>query len=392
MPAAVPRSLVSLAMPPGEEFIAALESAWSAGHAVLPLDPTAPPRARGVLVDAMGPDQPVGEDVALVIATSGSTGQPKGVELTHAALEAANHAVHARIGREPDDVWLSCLPWHHVGGLQVMLRARRFGIPLVVHERFEVARFAAAEATLTSLVPAQLVTLLDEGVDLRRFRVVLLGGGAAGEDLLERARGAGVPVVTTYGMSETAGGCVYDGCPLDGVEVAVRSDGRIALRGPMLMKGYRLRPDLTAQAYDDGWLITNDLGQLDAEGRLRVLSRVDDVIVTGGENVVAGDVARELRRHPAIADAEVVGVPDERWGERVVAVVVSRVEPAPSLAELREWCRAELPGCALPRGVVAVPAMPRLSSGKPDRLTLRRIARAQDAAPTSQAASPGSAW
>lgn len=392
MPAAVPRSLVSLAMPPGEEFIAALESAWSAGHAVLPLDPTAPPRARGVLVDAMGPDQPVGEDVALVIATSGSTGQPKGVELTHAALEAANHAVHARIGREPDDVWLSCLPWHHVGGLQVMLRARRFGIPLVVHERFEMARFAAAEATLTSLVPAQLVTLLDEGVDLRRFRVVLLGGGAAGEDLLERARGAGVPVVTTYGMSETAGGCVYDGCPLDGVEVAVRSDGRIALRGPMLMKGYRLRPDLTAQAYDDGWLITNDLGQLDAEGRLRVLSRVDDVIVTGGENVVAGDVARELRRHPAIADAEVVGVPDERWGERVVAVVVSRVEPAPSLAELREWCRAELPGCALPRGVVAVPAMPRLSSGKPDRLTLRRIARAQDAAPTSQAASPGSAW
>jgi O-succinylbenzoic acid--CoA ligase len=379
-------------MPPGEEFIAALESAWSAGHAVLPLDPTAPPRARGVLVDAMGPDQPVGEDVALVIATSGSTGQPKGVELTHAALEAANHAVHARIGREPDDVWLSCLPWHHVGGLQVMLRARRFGIPLVVHERFEVARFAAAEATLTSLVPAQLVTLLDEGVDLRRFRVVLLGGGAAGEDLLERARGAGVPVVTTYGMSETAGGCVYDGCPLDGVEVAVRSDGRIALRGPMLMKGYRLRPDLTAQAYDDGWLITNDLGQLDAAGRLRVLSRVDDVIVTGGENVVAGDVARELRRHPAIADAEVVGVPDERWGERVVAVVVSRVEPAPSLAELREWCRAELPGCALPRGVVAVPAMPRLSSGKPDRLTLRRIARAQDAAPTSQAASPGSAW
>ncbi|HVV77895.1 MAG TPA: AMP-binding protein [Mycobacteriales bacterium] len=394
MPATASRSLISLAMPPGEEFVAALDSAWAAGHAVLPLDPTAPPPARDALRAAMSPDQPAADDVALVIATSGSTGEPKGVELTHAALEAANLAVHNRIGHQPDDVWLSCLPWHHVGGLQVMLRARRLGIPLVVHERFEVSRFAAAEATLTSLVPAQLVTLLDEGVDLTRFRVVLLGGGAASEDLLERARDARVPFVTTYGMSETAGGCVYDGIPLDGVEVAIRPDGRIALRGPMLMSGYRLRPDLTQAAFEDGWLVTNDLGRLDEDGRLRVLSRVDDVIVSGGENVVAGEVARELRRHAAIADAEVVGVPDRRWGDRVVAVVVSRVEPAPSLAELREWCRAALPAAALPRGVVVVAAMPRLSSGKPDRLALRRLAAAaaadQEEAPTSQAASPAS--
>lgn len=363
-------------MPPGEEFTAALESAWAAGHAVLPLDPAAPVAARAALLAAMGPDQPVADDVALVIATSGSTGHPKGVELTHAALEAANLAVHARIGREPDDVWLSCLPWHHVGGLQVMLRARRLGIPLVVHERFEVSRFAAAEATITSLVPAQLVTLLDNGVDLTRFRVVLLGGGAAGEDLLERATAAKVPFITTYGMSETAGGCVYDGVPLDGVEVEVRPDGRIAIRGPMLMKGYRLAPELTSAAMSEGWLVTNDLGQLDADGRLRVLSRIDDVIVSGGENVVAGDVARELRRHPAIADAEVVGASDRRWGERVVAVVVSRVEPAPSLPELREWCRAVLPAAAVPKGLVVVAAMPRLSSGKPDRLALGRLAEA----------------
>ncbi|HVS67966.1 MAG TPA: AMP-binding protein [Mycobacteriales bacterium] len=376
MTAAASRSLISLAMPPGEEFAAALESAWAAGHAVLPLDPTAPVGARAALLAAMGPDQPVVDDVALVIATSGSTGRPKGVELTHAALEAANLAVHARIGREPDDVWLSCLPWHHVGGLQVMLRARRLGIPLVVHERFEVSRFAAAEATITSLVPAQLVTLLDNGVDLTRFRVVLLGGGAAGEDLLERATAAKVPFITTYGMSETAGGCVYDGVPLDGVEVEVRPDGRIAIRGPMLMKGYRLAPELTSAAMSDGWLVTNDLGQLDADGRLRVLSRIDDVIVSGGENVVAGDVARELRRHPAIADAEVVGASDRRWGERVVAVVVSRVEPAPSLPELREWCRAVLPAAAVPKGLVVVAAMPRLSSGKPDRLALGRLAEA----------------
>jgi O-succinylbenzoic acid--CoA ligase len=381
MPAANRSSLISLAMPPGEEFVAALESAWRAGHAVLPLDPSAPARAREAVVAAMGADQPVDDDVALVIATSGSTGEPKGVELTHAALEAANHAVHGRIGVEPDDVWLSCLPWHHVGGLQVMLRARRFGIPLVVHERFEVARFAAAEATLVSLVPAQLVTLLDEGVDLSRFRVILLGGAAASEDLLQRARQTGAPIVTTYGMSETAGGCVYDGAPLDGVDVAIRPDGRIALRGPMLMKGYRLRPDLSAEAIEDGWLITNDLGHLDGDGRLLVLTRVDDVIITGGENVAAGAVAKELRRHAAIADAEVVGAPDERWGQRVVAVVVSRVEPPPSLTELREWCRGGLPRHALPTGLVVVTAMPRLSSGKVDRLALRRMAETSGEAP-----------
>jgi O-succinylbenzoic acid--CoA ligase len=376
MTAAASRSLISLAMPPGEAFIAALEAAWAAGDAVLPLDPIAPGTARAALLAAMGSDQPVADDVALVIATSGSTGRPKGVELTHAALEAANLAVHARIGQEPDDVWLSCLPWHHIGGLQVMLRARRLGIPLVVHERFEVARFATAEATITSLVPTQLVTLLDEGVDLTRFRVILLGGGAASEELLERARAAKAPVITTYGMSETAGGCVYDGVPLDGVEVDIRPGGRIAIRGPMLMTGYRLAPDLTSAALSDGWLVTNDLGQLDAEGRLRVMSRVDDVIISGGENVVAGDVARELRRHAAIADVEVVGVPDRHWGERVVAVVVSHVEPPPSLAELREWCRPVMPIAAVPRGLVVVAAMPRLSSGKPDRLALRRLAEA----------------
>jgi O-succinylbenzoic acid--CoA ligase len=225
-------------------------------------------------------------------------------------------------------------------------------------------------------VPTQLVALLDQGVDLSRFRVVLLGGAAASADLLERARRSGARVVTTYGMSETAGGCVYDGLPLDGVDVAIRADGRIALRGPMMMKGYRLRPDLTAAAYDDGWLVTNDIGELAADGRLRVLSRMDDVIITGGENVVAGDVANELRRHAAVLDAEVIGVPDARWGERVVAVVVSRVEPPPSLAELREFCRAGLPAHALPRGLVVVAALPRLSSGKPDRRKLRRVAEA----------------
>jgi O-succinylbenzoic acid--CoA ligase len=366
-------------MPPGEEFIEALEAAWREGAAVLPLDPRAPSGLRDSLTSAMRLDVPADEDVALVIATSGSTGEPKGVELTHAALEAANHAVRARIGSAPDDVWLSCLPWHHIGGLQVMLRARRFGIPLLVHERFDVARFAAARATLTSLVPAQLVALLDAGVDLSRYRVILLGGAAPSPELLERARGAGAPIVTTYGMSETAGGCVYDGLPLDGVAMALRPDGRVALRGPMLMKGYRLRPDLSAAAFDNGWLVTNDLGRLAPDGRLEVVGRVDDVIVTGGENIVPGDVAAQIQRHPAIADAEVVGVPDERWGMRIVAVVVPRAEPPPTLVELQEWCRRSLPAAALPRDVVVVATMPRLSSGKPDRQRLKQLAGARPA-------------
>jgi O-succinylbenzoic acid--CoA ligase len=370
MPAAGSRQLVSLAMPPGEDFLAAFDEAWDADHAVLPLDPAAPRAAQERLLAAMRPDEPVDDDVALVIATSGSTGEPKGAQLSHVAIEASSRATHDRIGREPDDVWLACLPWHHVGGLQVMLRSRLLDIPLIVHERFDVERFRYAEATLTSLVPTQLVSLLDAGVDLGRFRAILLGGAAAPADLLERARSAGARVVTTYGMSETSGGCVYDGRPLDGVEIRSLDDGRLAIRGPMLMSGYRLRPDLTAEALVDGWLVTNDLGQVGAGGRVVVSGRADDVIITGGENVVADAVAAVVARHPAVSEAAVVGVPDDRWGQRVVAVVVGEV----TLEDLRDWCSMSLPRAALPRAVVAVAALPRLSTGKLDRLAVRGLA------------------
>ncbi|HVW81751.1 MAG TPA: AMP-binding protein [Mycobacteriales bacterium] len=372
MPASGLRQLVSLAMPPGEEFLAAFDAAWNAGHAVLPLDPHAPPAAHEQLLAAMRPDEPVDVDVALIIATSGSTGEPKGAQLSRAAIEASGRATHARIGCEPDDVWLACLPWHHIGGLQVMLRARLLGIPLVVHERFDVERFAAVDATLTSLVPTQLTRLLEAGVDLSRFRAILLGGAAAPVELVERARASGANVVTTYGMSETAGGCVYDGTPLNGVEVRTLDDGRLALRGPMLMSGYRLRPDLTAQALVDGWLVTNDLGHVSADGRVVVAGRADDVIISGGENVAADAVADVVRRHPGIRDAAVVGVPDDRWGQRVVALVVGRVE----LEELRDWCSRSLPRAALPRQVVVLDELPQLPSGKLDRLAARRLAGA----------------
>ena len=375
MPAAPAHRLVTLASPPGEEFVAALDAAWARGDAVLPLDPNLPRAVAGRLLAAIAPDQPVEDGIALVIATSGSTSEPKAAQLTHAALEASARATHARIGLEPTDRWLSCLPWHHIGGIQVMLRARLLGIPLVVHDRFEVDRFAAADATLTSLVPTQLQRLLDAGVDLSRFRVILLGGAAPPPGLLARAADAGAAVVTTYGMSETAGGCVYDGLPLDGVDVRIGADRRIQLRGPMLMAGYRGAPELDARTLVDGWLVTADLGAIDRAGRLRVLGRSDDVVVTGGENVVASDVADVLSGHPDLADVAVTGVADPRWGQRLVAVVVVRDrQVVPSLADLRLWCSEKVGAAARPRGVVVVDTIPRLASGKLDRLAVARLA------------------
>jgi O-succinylbenzoic acid--CoA ligase len=373
VPAAPSPRLRALDLPPGEEFAAALAAAWDAGDAVLPVDPRLPPPARAALDAALRPGDPVEPGTALCIATSGSTGRPKGVLLSHAALAASADATMQRLGATADDVWLSCLPWHHIGGLQVLLRSRRLGVPLVVHAGFDVDAFAATPATLTALVPTQLHRLLDAGVDLTRFRAILLGGAAAPTTLLDRARAAGARVVTTYGMSETAGGCVYDGVPLDGVEVRVEPDGRILLGGPVLMSGYRMRPDETAAALRDGWLRTEDVGTWDGR-RLTVHGRRDDIVVTGGENVVAGDVADVLSRHPAVVDVAVTGVPDIEWGQCVVAVVAA-TDPPPTLAELRELVAKVMPAAAAPRSLVLVDEIPRLSSGKPDRRAIATLAR-----------------
>jgi o-succinylbenzoate---CoA ligase len=245
----------------------------------------------------------------------------------------------------------------------------------VIHERFEVERVATADATLVSLVPTQLTRLLDAGAELGRFRVILLGGAAASPSLLERAREAGAHVVPTYGMSETAGGCVYDGLPLDGVEVRIADGGRIAVRGPMLMRGYRVRPDLDRAAFDAGWLLTSDIGSLDSAGRLAVFGRADDVVVTGGVNVAPDQVAALVAGHPDVADVAVTGVDDQEWGQLVVAVVVARVgRTPPTLPRLREWCGDQLSSVALPRAIVVVDQIPRTRSGKLDRNALRGLA------------------
>jgi O-succinylbenzoic acid--CoA ligase len=191
--------------------------------------------------------------------------------------------------------------------------------------------------------------------------------------LLDRAAAAGANVVTTYGMSETSGGCVYDGVALDGVHIRIGDDSRIQLRGPVLMDGYRLAPDLTSEVLSDGWFATSDVGRIESGGRLGVLGRIDDVVVTGGENVLATEVADTLAGHPGISEVLVTGVDDEHWGQRLVAVVVPRGE-APTLAALRDWCRERLPAAAAPRQLVLVSELPRLASGKPDRQAAQSLA------------------
>ena len=376
--------LVALRLPPGPAWMAAAGAIWAKGNAILPLAPADPAAVTeatlaalrpSVLVDdqgahALADGMPVSSGTAVVLVTSGSTGTPKGVVLSTEALNTAARLSVERLGVVATDRWLCCLPLNHVAGLLVLLRAAVTGVAPVIHAGFSVEAVAAEqEVTLVSLVPTMLRRLLDAGADLRHIRRVVLGGAAPGSQVLDDARRAGVDVVTTYGMTETAGGCVYDGVPLDGVGVRLDGDGRISLAGPTLFDGYRLRDDLTAVSLDGGWFRTDDLGRWDEDGRLEVLGRSDDVIITGGENVHAGAVADLLQRHPSVAEAAVAGRPDPEWGARVVAFVVPR-GAEPTLEELRAFVREHAPASAAPREVVIVDDLPRLSSGKVDRQAL----------------------
>lgn len=359
------------------------------GPAILPLEASLPSARLGELIEALAPDsvedergvhQPrsvrnggVAEGTAVVIGTSGSTGAPKGVELSAAALRHSAQASLARVGARPGERWLCCLPVTHVAGLQVLVRSLVGGTEPVLADRADAATLAAAGCSHISLVPTQLQRLLESGVDkstpLAGFSSVLLGGAAAPAGLLAAARAAGVPVVTTYGMTETCGGCVYDGVQLDGVRVRIGDDERIWLGGPVLFTRYRG----TAGAPEDGWFRTGDLGRLDESGRLTVRGRADDVINTGGHKVVPGEVAAALESCPGVRDVAVVGQPDPEWGERVVAAVAP-ADPAdpPGLELIRLHVRERLPRYAAPSRVVMVDAVPMLPSGKHDIVRLRQ--------------------
>jgi len=380
-------------------MLAALAAALDgSGPAILPLDPALPAAALTRTLDALAPSHlltsegttrlpaagagraaaGVAESTAVVVTTSGSTGMPKGVELAAAALRASATASLRRIGAGPGERWLCCLPTFHIAGLGILVRSLVGGTEPVIAAKADPDVIAASGCAHLSLVPTQLRRLLAAGAGPGQVKTVLLGGAAAGGDLLPAARAAGWPVVTTYGMSETCGGCVYDGVPLDGVSAAPGPDGRIRIGGPVLFSGYRRQPALTAAVLSGGVFQTADLGLLQPDGRLVIRGRADDVINTGGEKVVPGEVEAVLGTSPQVADVVVIGVPDAEWGEQVTAFVVA-ADPAapPELGQLRAIVRQALSAHAAPRKVFVMPVLPLLPSGKPDRAALRALAESK---------------
>ncbi|ONI73231.1 AMP-dependent synthetase [Actinosynnema sp. ALI-1.44] len=339
-----------------------------AGPALLPDGPQS-------LAGPLSPDEDsAGDPTAVVVATSGSTGAPKGVLISASALVASAEATNKRLGGPGR--WVLATPARYIGGIQVLVRSLVAGtVPVVLDlaDGFKVPDFVAAVDEVcrtpgrhyTALVPTQLARIVavpDGLAALKRLDGVVMGGARLSPELREAATGAAV--VSAYGMSETASGCVYDGVPLDGVEVKL-VDGRVAIAGPTLARGYRNRPDLTAESFVDGWFVTSDLGRFTADGRLEILGRADDMINTGGVKVPANAVERVLERH--VDAACVVGIEHPEWGQIVAAAVVGTAE----IDRLRDLVRAELGAPAVPKVLKTMIALPLRGPGKVDRAAVR---------------------
>lgn len=364
--------LIALDMRPSDSFVSALFKAWDDGDAVLPVDQRLPIVARRSLLEAMGVaivrdeqgtestisnSRPIVSGDALVIATSGSTGQPKGVVHTHKSLAASARASNSRLGTTAADHWLACLPLSHIGGFAVITRARMAGCELSIHNSFDAQAVDSAArngATMTSLVSTALAR-----VDSSRFRKILLGAGPA-------PQGLPANIVKTYGMTETGSGVAYDGIALDGVEIRIGVDDEIFVRGEMLLRCYRDDHD---PKDNSGWLPTNDIGSL-IDGQLRVSGRRGDLIITGGENVWPLQVEAAIMENPKISEVCVRGVADEKWGQRVVAWLAPRNDETISLAEIRDWVKATLPAYCAPHEIRQVKVLPRTTIGKIDFLAL----------------------
>jgi o-succinylbenzoate---CoA ligase len=365
---------VATTLGPGLAFAELLHAVPRLGAVLVPLDPRAPARVDPRLLvqeplQGQEADVPLRESVDphathSVIHTSGSMGRPKPVELSYENHAASAAASAANLGVQADDRWLCPLPLHHVGGLAVLLRSAIYATTAVVHERFEAERIKRqlerGEATLASLVPTMLVRLRELGLGRpERLRAILLGGGPAPSALVDWAERSGLPVLLTYGMTETASQVATAvpgeraGRPLQDVELRIGAGGEILVRGPMVAAG---------ALSEDGWLHTGDRGRLDESGRLHVEGRLKNVIVTGGENVAAEEVEEALLEHPGVADAAVVGLPDPEWGEAVTALVVLR--PETTADELLDWCRQRLAPAQVPKRLEQVPCLPRSGAGK----------------------------
>jgi len=366
--------LVAIDLPGGPQFVQQLRTAWDEGNAVAPVDQRLAPPARERLLGMLRPAWvvtsdgrvprpaalPVDAGDALVVPTGGSTGEAKAAVLTHDAVTASAMATSERLEVDPSKHrWLACLPLSHIGGLSVVTRSLLAGAPLTVLDGFDAAAVAAAAGpeVLVSLVPTALARI-DPGL----FYRILLGGSEPPPSLPPN-------VVTTYGMTETGSGVVYDGLPLRGVEVSISPSGEVLLRCPMLLRAYR---DGTVPVDREGWFPTGDVGELDGECRLQIKGRLSDMIITGGENVWPIAVERILRQHPGVDEVAVSGRPDPEWGEQVVAFVVPADAAAPpALEELRALVRAELAAYAAPKELVLLSCLPKTPTGKLRRGALR---------------------
>jgi O-succinylbenzoic acid--CoA ligase len=372
--AGLPRGArVGLALPPGEDFVVALHAALLAGALVVPIDLrlTAAERpAVDVVVDAPLPMRgaTAGADVrdahdldapAIVVHTSGTTSAPKAIHLTYGNWLWSALGSAVALGVDAHERWLCALPLSHVGGLSILLRSAIYGTTAVVHERFDTARVLAALGdpagpTVVSLVPTTLARLLDAGLERPpALRWALLGGAPLPDALLRRAAAAGVPVAPTYGLTEACSQVTTHGVPLFCTRVALEDDGEILVSGPTVS------PDAGPVLH------TGDLGAFDGDGRLRIIGRKADTIVTGGENVAPAEVEAVLEAHPAVAEAAVVGRADPEWGEAIVALVRLRDGAAAGADDLRAHCASRLARFKVPKDYILVdPPLPRTGSGK----------------------------
>ena len=344
-----------------------------------------------------------------ILYTSGTTGQPKGAMLTYGNVWWSAVGSALNLGTHQTDRWLVCLPLFHVGGLSILWRSVIYGVPAIIHDGFDAAavneEIDENGVTVVSVVSLMLARMLDARGDRpypATLRAVLVGGGPVPQALLKRCAACGVPVVQTYGLTETASQTATlapadalrklgaAGKPLlptqiriagpDG-DAAAGTVGEILVQGPTVTPGYWGRPEATAHALRDGWLHTGDLGYQDAEGYLYVVERRDDLIISGGENVYPAEVEAVLAAHPAVSEAGVVGAPDPQWGQVVHAAVVLRSGHSVGPDELRAWCRSRLAGYKVPTTILLMDELPRNAAGKLLRRTLRAVAAPEAALP-----------
>jgi O-succinylbenzoic acid--CoA ligase len=390
-------AITALTMKPGREQVVLIHALMKLGAVVLPLSPRLSEEERNAVFRGARPaielddagqltqteaDMPLlGEhdmdQIHCRILTGGSSGQPRTVGLTY-----GNHLWSAvgsafNIGVQPDDRWLCCLPLSHVSGLSIVMRSAIYGTAVVLHDGFDTDRVAAAlqedRITVVSLVSTMLLRLLDADADLSGPRAILVGGGPVPSDALEEALGKGATVVQTYGLTEACSQVTTlsppdarrklgsAGRPLLTTHLRIQ-EGEILVQGPTVAPGC---------ADADGWLHTGDLGRIDDEGFLYVEDRIDDMIVTGGENVVPAEVEQVLLRHPEVVEAAVVGRDDPEWQQAVTAVVVLQSGADATADELRRHCAASLASFKVPKRVELAAALPRAPSGKLLRRALR---------------------